>query len=417
MSNRRPLPLFSAFGLELEYMITDAQTGAVLPLADALLCQAAGEPSGDFAPGDGAEWSNELVRHVIEFKTAEPAPKLAGCAQLFQRQITRVNELLRTWGARLTPGGMHPWMNPRVETKLWDGAYADVYRTFHRIFDCHDHGWANMQSVHLNLPFGDDAEFARLHAAVRVLLPLLPALAAASPFKDGVFAGALDQRLRTYRTHTARVPSLTGDVVPEPIFSKQEYQNGLLAGLYRDIAPFDPEELLRHEWLNARGAIARFERNAIEIRVLDMQECPGADAAICCLIVRVLKALTGERWGDAREQRSWSARDLAVVLEAVEINAELSPLENEPYLRLFNYSGRTIPTAGELWRFLFDAVWPENEDDEEAGERALMKTILERGPLARRMLRFAGKNPDRRRLRQTADELSLCLAEGRLFGL
>jgi hypothetical protein len=32
--------------------------------------------------------------------------------------------------------------------------------------------------------------------------------------------------------------------------------------------------VLRHEWVNARGAIARFDRSAIEIRVLDVAECP-----------------------------------------------------------------------------------------------------------------------------------------------
>ena len=36
----------------------------------------------------------------------------------------------------------------------------------------------------LNLPFSSDEEFGRLHAAIRLLLPLLPALAASSPLVE-----------------------------------------------------------------------------------------------------------------------------------------------------------------------------------------------------------------------------------------
>ena len=36
--------------------------------------------------------------------------------------------------------------------------------------------------------------------------------------------------------------------------------------------------------MNSRGAIARFDRNAIEIRVIDVQECPKADLAIAIFI-------------------------------------------------------------------------------------------------------------------------------------
>ena len=50
----------------------------------------------------------------------------------------------------------------------------------------------------------------------------------------------------------------------------------------------------RDEWLNARGAIARFGRGTIEIRVLDVQECPQADLAICAAVVEVLQALVAE---------------------------------------------------------------------------------------------------------------------------
>ena len=44
--------------------------------------------------------------------------------------------------------------------------------------------------MHVNLPFADDAQFARLHAAIRLVLPLLPALAASSPIAEGSVIGS-----------------------------------------------------------------------------------------------------------------------------------------------------------------------------------------------------------------------------------
>ena len=78
-----------------------------------------------------------------------------------------------------------PWMDPERELRLWPHEHSDIYRAFDRIFGCRGHGWANLQSTHLNLPFRGDDEFVLLHDAVRLVLPLVPALAAASPVIDG----------------------------------------------------------------------------------------------------------------------------------------------------------------------------------------------------------------------------------------
>ena len=78
----------------------------------------------------------------------------------------------------LLPGGAHPWMDPGREMVLWPHDAHEIYDLYNTIFDCRGHGWANLQSAHLNLPFAGDAEFASLHAAIRILLPLMPALTA-----------------------------------------------------------------------------------------------------------------------------------------------------------------------------------------------------------------------------------------------
>ena len=114
---------------------------------------------------------------------------------------------------------------------IWPHDYSIVYEAFNRIFDCRGHGWANLQAVHLNLPFADDAEFARLHAAIRVLLPILPALAASSPIFEGRLSGVLDTRLDVYRNNCRKIPLATGRVIPEPVFSAADYHGRILEPL------------------------------------------------------------------------------------------------------------------------------------------------------------------------------------------
>ena len=161
---------------------------------------------------------------------------------------------------------------------------------------CSGHGWSNLQSTHVNLPFAGDEEFGRLHAAIRVVLPLIPALAAASPFLDGVLQPSLDARLEAYRGNARLVPEVAGHVVPEPVSTEEEYRDRILEPLYSALEEHDPDGVLRHEWANARGAIARFQRGAIEIRVIDAQECPSADLAVVSFVVAIVRALTEERW-------------------------------------------------------------------------------------------------------------------------
>ena len=222
MIGSAPIHAFAGYGIELEYMIVDRETLSVKPIADELLRQAAGADVSELRRGRLA-WSNEFVLHLVELKNARPVPALESLGTDFQEEIRYVNRLLDPLGARLMPTATHPWMDPRRETRLWPHRHAEIYRTYDRIFDCKHHGWANLQSMHLNLPFADDIEFARLHAAVRLVLPILPALAASSPVAEGRPTGFADFRMEMYRSHPSRVPSLIGQVIPETVSSRAEY--------------------------------------------------------------------------------------------------------------------------------------------------------------------------------------------------
>jgi glutamate---cysteine ligase / carboxylate-amine ligase len=414
MSTPHVLHLFDAFGVELEYMIVAADSLSVLPVTDRVLHSVAGEYLSEVELGE-ISWSNELALHVIELKTTRPTADLAGLPQLFQEHIERINELLRPLGGRLMPSAMHPWMNPLREMKLWPHEFSPIYEAFNRIFDCRGHGWANLQSVHLNLPFSGDAEFAHLHAAVRLLLPILPALAASSPIYDGRLTGLCDSRLEVYRHNARRIPAVVGQVIPEPVYSRAEYERQILRRMYDEIAPYDPEGVLQHEFLNARGAIARFDRGSIEIRVLDVQECPAADLAICIAAVAVLKALTAERWTSLETQQACDTERLHNILLAAIQQGEHARIDDDNYLAQFGFSPGTACTAGELWRHLAESCGLLNAQIPTPWQQAL-QTILDEGTLSCRITNAVGPEASQQALYATYGKLCDCLAQGSMFG-
>jgi len=412
MSTAAAHSLFSIYGVELEYMLVDVESLEVRPISDRLFHDVTGAFQGDYENGP-ASWSNELVSHLVEIKTTDPAPNLAPLDALFHSQVDQINQRLARHGARLMPAAMHPWMDPTRETRLWPHEYHEVYETYDRIFNCRTHGWANLQSVHLNLPFADDEEFARLHAAIRLLLPLLPALAASSPIVESRYSGWLDTRLETYRGNSRRFPAITGQVIPEPVYSRADYARHIFEPMFRQIAQVDAEGTLQHEWLNARGAIARFERQAIEIRVLDVQETPRADVAICAFTSAVLRQLVAETWTPLSEQQRWPVEPLAHWLSATSRDADCAVIEDADYLAQFGFP-ESAATARELWQHLWQQTKASLLHDNPAWQQPI-EVILQQGPLARRLIQALGADPDRQRLHSVYTRLCDCLAQGQLF--
>lgn len=403
------LRLFRGYGVELEYMIVDRESLAVRPVADALLREVAGSWDEDAVLGE-ATWSNELVSHVLEIKTTGPVASLEGVAQVLHESATEANRLLEPRGAMLLPTGAHPFMDPETETRIWPHSNAEIYRAYDRIFGCRGHGWANLQSIHLNLAFRGDEEFGKLHAAVRVLLPLLPGLAASTPILDGRATGYADARLETYRHNQDRIPSLTGRVIPEAVFTREAYASAILDPIRRDIEPHDPEGVLSRHFLNSRGAIARFDRGSVEIRVLDLQECPRADLAVLELVVAVLRGLTVERWSSGRDQRAAGLDPLAELFLDVIRDGEEAVLEDPAYLGLFGMEGARA-TVAEVWRHLASEVEARLTPD----AREAVALILEEGTLSTRILRALGPDVDRDGLVRVYRRLAESLSRNELF--
>jgi glutamate---cysteine ligase / carboxylate-amine ligase len=406
----KPLGLFAAYGLEVEYMLVDGESLDVAPAADQLLEAAAGELTDEHENGDIA-WNNELALHVIELKCNGPRPSLDGLGAAFAANVRLANDKLGREGLRLMPTAMHPWMDPNG-VELWPHGTRVIYETFDRIFSCKGHGWANLQSLQINLPFAGDEEFARLHAAIRFLLPVLPGLAASSPIIDGERNGILDNRLVVYRSNCARIPSVTGEVVPEPMGSIGEYQERLLEPIYRDLAPHDPEGVLRNEWVNARGAIARFDRMAIEIRVLDVQETPVMDVAYAALIVEVLKLLCAEQWLDAAGMNRWRTEELGELLVLAAKQGEGAGIGDKRYLSALGFRGSGTELKG-LWEHLIETISARGSLAPDTGR--LLEHYLRHGTLATRIGKAVGLLPTRAKLARVYEELCEALADSQPF--
>ena len=406
------LALFAGYGIEIEYMIVDRDRCDILPVTDQVLKTVAGEYVNEFEAGPIA-WSNELVLHVIELKTNGPVATLEHLPLQFTSNIQQINTILSDINGQLMPTAMHPWMNPWRETRLWPHEASEIYDTYNRIFDCQGHGWSNLQSVHINLPFADDQEFALLHAAIRVLLPIMPALAASSPIMDGEYTSLLDTRLETYKRNAEQIPHITGMVIPEPVCNYLEYQSRILEPMYAAIAPHDPEGILQYEWLNSRGAIARFDRNAIEIRILDTQETPQADIAIAAMIISILKKLLSASWCDTIQQNQLNTESLADLFMLIIKDGELAVINNKSYLGLFGFPERKCQVQ-ELWQYLLETV-SADDSDLKPGLRATINHIIQHGPLARRIKQAIGRNIKRSRMEEVYRQLCACLANDQLF--
>lgn len=411
ITEKRPLHLFDGYGVEMEYMIVDNSSLDVVPASDRVLKDEDGQIVNETSR-DGMAWSNELVLHVIEIKTNGPAISLTGLGSEFQRQVSEIEKSLAEFNARLMPGAIHPWMDPYSEVKLWPHEYNPIYEAYNQIFDCRGHGWANLQSTHLNLPFHGDQEFEKLHAALRLILPLIPALAASSPIADGKIKPFLDYRMEMYRTNSLKIPSITGSIVPEQVFKKNDYHNKIFKPMYRDIAPFDPEGILQEEWLNSRGAMSRWDRGAIEVRVIDIQEHPAADIAILEWIINLAKHLVSEEWCTLTEQKSWHETDLLTLLMLTMKDGELANIRNRDYLQLFGLKEESI-SAGELCNYIYRELkeyYPFSYSSTEP-----LELIFKEGPLGRRILNALPESFKPQNLHSVYDQLCNCLRDGKSF--
>lgn len=402
-------PLFSVVGIELEYMIVDQASLNILPIADELLKKLAGKIVNEVELGEVAV-SNELALHVIELKTNGPKKESPSLEKFFLKEIVHLNQLLQKYSACLMPTGAHPWYDPHQCMKLWPHGDQTIYKTFNQIFNCVGHGWSNLQSVHINIPFANDEEFSQLHNATRLLMPLIPALTASTPFIEGKETGVKDTRLRYYGSNQKSIPSIAGQVIPEFITTQAEYDEKILTPMYKAIAPLDPDHILQYEWLNSRGAIPRFDRSALEIRIVDTQECPLADMACVTSIISTLKYLVHQT--DIYRTHPIPTERLHALYEHTIRDGLDTSLDDWPdYINSFGFSTKNIHTARDFWQ----ALLTEKKFTLSQEYQTVVEKILIHGNLAERLLK--ARRNGQEDLSSIYRKLTTCLSKNQLFEL
>jgi len=399
-------PLLSVLGLEIEYMLVDKHL-RIQPKSDVILKALAGKQVNEVSLGEIAI-SNELVMHVLELKNKGPKPPHAPVAAQFQQAIMDLQALLTQYELILLPTGAHPFMDPHKETVRWPHGSNAIYKQFDSIFNCQGHGWANLQSMHVNLPYANTEEFCQLHNIIRLILPLLPALAASSPILDGKPTGMLDSRLYFYANNQQKIPSISGDVIPEFVRTEEEYHATILKPMYQDISPFDPEGILQYEWLNSRAAIPKFEQKAIEIRLLDSQECVNADIAIARAIHAILKSwLSSSHY--FLDKPCESKRLRAVLDKAIYLGLSVV-VDDSELLRQWQMPRREM-SLRDVWSQLIERVSPELDHPLQQA----LEHILSQGNLSDRIL--YALNQQRQSIHGIYQQLADCLLSNQLFSI
>ncbi|MGB9683588.1 MAG: glutamate-cysteine ligase family protein [Candidatus Bathyarchaeales archaeon] len=266
----------------------------VLPIVDKLVKDFYGRivnfvDFGDFSFG------KELQLHVLEVKPNKPFKSPRNFEEKMHMAVLRLGELLqKRYGARLLGTGMHPKLRLE-ETTVWPHRHRQIYEAFSRIFNLKQHGWLNIQSFQLNIPYSDEEKAVQVHNLLANVCAYLPAVSASSPIYEGCFGDYVDNRLYFYMENQKEIPSITGNVVPEYVYSFKQYRKDVIEKYSSDLAKAGAHQcILNKEWVNSRGVILRFERKAVEIRVMDEQECIKSDVALSCFIRALLRGLMAE---------------------------------------------------------------------------------------------------------------------------
>jgi gamma-glutamyl:cysteine ligase YbdK (ATP-grasp superfamily) len=281
-------------GPEHEYSIVNSELKA-MPIVDKIMKDFHGRIV-NFIQQPHFTFGKELQMHVMEIKPIKPFQSPITFEETMQEAVVTINEFLqRKYYAHLLGMGMHPLLRLE-ETGVWPHRHRQIYEAYSKIFNLKRHGWLNIQSFQLNLPCADEQSGVLLHNMLANICAYLPAPAASSPIYEGKLGENVDNRLRFYMENQREVPSVTGDVIPEYVSSFKQYENEIIGKYSSDLKAAGADRLLiGAEWVNSRGVIFRFDRRAVEIRVMDEQECVKSDVALSCFIRAVLRGLMEEK--------------------------------------------------------------------------------------------------------------------------
>jgi gamma-glutamyl:cysteine ligase YbdK (ATP-grasp superfamily) len=237
-------------------------------------------------------FGKEIQLHVMEIKPNMPFRSPENFEETMHAAVlTLTNFLENKYTAHLLGAGMHPLLKLE-ETGVWPHRHKKIYQVYSKMFNLNQHGWLNIQSFQLNIPYSNQESAVLMHNMLSEICAYLPAISASSPVYEGKFGENVDNRLLFYKLNQKEVSSISGDVIPEYVSSFGQYEREIIGQYSLDLAHAGADKcLLYKDWVNSRGIIFRFDRKAIEIRVMDEQECVKSDVALSCFIRALLRGL------------------------------------------------------------------------------------------------------------------------------
>jgi gamma-glutamyl:cysteine ligase YbdK (ATP-grasp superfamily) len=346
-------------------------------------------------------FGKELQLHVMELKANEPFQSPQQFEETMQKGVAKLSGILEKHGASLLGTGMHPLLK-LDETGIWPHRHRKIYEEYAKIFNLKQHGWLNIQSFHLNLPFSDETDGIELHNQLANLCSYLPAISASSPIYESKAGPYVDNRLWFYKTNQAETPSIAGDVVPDYTASFNRYKQEVIDKYSQELANAGAGKTLwGKEWVNSRGVIFRFDRVALEVRVMDEQECIKSDVALSCFIRAALR-------GMMQQQANLLSHDILVSDFNSIISDGLDAMVLHP-------AGKT---AREVCRHFFK-IASENAFEDEKQYLWLVKKRIEEGNLSdlirERVSRRAQKTGFAEAVRSIYSTFIKCLLDNQPF--
>jgi len=339
----------------------------------------------------------ELQTHVLEFSSTKPFHSPKEFEETMQDAVSFVLEHLRSkCGVFLLGSGMHPLLD-LSETSVWPHRHRRIYRAYEAVFNLRQHGWINIQSFQLNLSYGTSRKVPVLHNVLAGIIPYIPAIAASSPIYEGKLGEFVDNRLHFYKINEVEVPSLTGDVVPEYVKSTQDYKENIIGRYSRDLAKLNVDKcVLYKDWVNARGIVLRFDRKAMEIRVIDEQECIKSDVAISCFVRAATKGLV-EIYN----------RDKQLLPHDMLVKDFNSVVKDGLRAKVLHPMG---PTARDVCEYLYKLAI-RNASDEEKSYLPLVKRRMKDGNLSEAIAKTVKQKSQRTEMREAIIETYLNVAK------
>ena len=386
-------------GPEHEFSLVDEKLKP-LPIVDKVIKSYCGK-TVNFVEQPDFTFGKELQLHVMELKANEPFKSPQLFEGVIQQGVLEISSFLEKYNAYLLGTGMHPLLKLE-ETAIWPHRHRKIYEEYGKLFNLEQHGWLNIQSFHLNLPYSNEDEGVELHNFLAGLCAYLPAISASSPICEGETGPYVDNRLWFYKTNQAEVQSIVGDVVPEYVASFNRYMEDVVGKYSRDLAQAGVgKPLLFKEWVNSRGVIFRFDRRAIEVRVLDEQECIKSDVALSCFIRAALRGLIAN-------QEELQSHDILVS----DFNSAISEGLNGMVL---HPKGKTVR---DICRYFFK-IASENATEDEKQYLWLIRKRIENGNLSElireRVMRKAQKTGFAEAIRSIYSRLIKCLIDNQPY--